>query len=223
MNYKFQPTLPARGATGDGQRAGGVAIFQPTLPARGATDELETIRVWSTFQPTLPARGATRLTAPSRPARLYFNPRSPHGERRLRTLSVAPLSYFNPRSPHGERRIQPSHKAVNLAISTHAPRTGSDHSAFVPRMYHADFNPRSPHGERRIFAGIQFIRKGRFQPTLPARGATVLFFPQLTHRRISTHAPRTGSDVFWDAIDALHNMISTHAPRTGSDRRGWTS
>ena len=81
-------------------------------------------------------------------------------------------------------------------ISTHAPRTGSD----VPRAVHRDahaghFNPRSPHGERRIsfiyftFALYYFNprsphgerqnrrhherRQRPFQPTLPARGATL--------------------------------------------------
>ena len=78
-------------------------------------------------------------------------------------------------------------------ISTHAPRTGSDHCwapAFRP-SYH--FNPRSPHGER------------LHDRTLSAVAIA-----------ISTHAPRTGSDT--PAIIAPPaEDISTHAPRTGSD------
>ena len=34
---------------------------------------------------------------------------------------------------------------------------------------------------------------------------------------ISTHAPRTGSDMERVVVCALSSVISTHAPRTGSD------
>ena len=78
----FQPTLPARGATGASSRPSTSSPFQPTLPARGATrfyymrapkgtisthaprtgsDCRRTfvyMNLWR-FQPTLPARGAT--------------------------------------------------------------------------------------------------------------------------------------------------------------------
>ena len=56
-----------------------------------------------------------------------------------------------------------------------------------------DFNPRSPHGER---LGLQLAasQAAQFQPTLPARGATRLIVSSRLARRISTHAPRTGSD-----------------------------
>ena len=175
-----------------------------------------------------------------------FNPRSPHGERRSAARQAYYAAHFNPRSPHGERhsaRISvlpstvfqptlPARGATALrrvppflpAISTHAPRTGSDAchlSASVrlylfqptlpargatrpprcPRAYSRDFNPRSPHGERRALRDVPCAavisthaprtgsdsaspcrksRASRFQPTLPARGAT----PQaLTCRR----------------------------------------
>ena len=101
-------------------------------------------------------------------------------------------------------------------ISTHAPRTGSDklnpvdsHKSFY------DFNPRSPHGERLIGEdGTDDVE--RFQPTLPARGATSPAVPAAPRRAISTHAPRTGSDYIRPAYDTQSD-ISTHAPRTGSD------
>ena len=58
----------------------------------------------------------------------------------------------------------------------------------------------------------------KFQPTLPARGATALVVAahQPLHV-ISTHAPRTGSDAGLHS-GAYGRTISTHAPRTGSDR-----
>ena len=57
---------------------------------------------------------------------------------------------FNPRSPHGERLNRRNHVDAALVISTHAPRTGSD-------------------GDQ--YATVSYVDE--FQPTLPARGATV--------------------------------------------------
>ena len=110
---------------------------------------------------------------------------------------------------------QPS--SLRVPISTHAPRTGSDghitlelkNETFQPTLpargatsanstgkkQQNYFNPRSPHGERRRNSG--------------SRACSHL---------ISTHAPRTGSDL---STEILHGdkTISTHAPRTGSDAR----
>ena len=81
---KFQPTLPARGATYVDLTSDAIIGFQPTLPARGATSAIESaidaakisthaprtgsdplnaygITETKAFQPTLPARGATML------------------------------------------------------------------------------------------------------------------------------------------------------------------
>ena len=70
---------------------------------------------------------------------------------------------------------------------------------------------------------LSFFPTHPFQPTLPARGAT---FPShevvKTGVKISTHAPRTGSDHLY-AIGKLRLcIISTHAPRTGSDYKGFS-
>ena len=80
-------------------------------------------------------------------------------------------------------------------ISTHAPRTGSDSRGTFTRDF---FN--------------------KFQPTLPARGATVKRSVIVSLQAISTHAPRTGSD-FARTYTRECPLISTHAPRTGSDIR----
>ena len=145
------------------------------------------------FQPTLPARGATATEVVCTIAEGDFNPRSPHGERPCGIRSVhrnLPISTHAPRtgSDRGRFLFSPEKK-----ISTHAPRTGSDRlrgfspalpSYFNPRSPHgerpsrrshgrtpAHFNPRSPHGERRPSADST-PPDSRFQPTLPARGAT---------------------------------------------------
>ena len=79
-------------------------------------------------------------------------------------------------------------------ISTHAPRTGSDAGA----------GTKSPPCWT------------LFQPTLPARGATMPIVFSASLMGISTHAPRTGSDCCRGRCFA-RAAISTHAPRTGSD------
>ena len=78
-----------------------------------------------------------------------------------------------------------------------------------------NFNPRSPHGERQRLL-VLVHGDLLFQPTLPARGATFRAAHRFPHGGISTHAPRTGSDLF-RVLRRAHIVISTHAPRTGSD------
>ena len=60
----FQSTLPARGATRNGDIAAKVYAFQSTLPARGATAVERFYALSPAFQSTLPARGATNRNAP---------------------------------------------------------------------------------------------------------------------------------------------------------------
>ena len=79
----------------------------------------------------------------------HFNPRSPHGERLQAHKTASRWCDFNPRSPHGERRDLLEQYIPAKLISIHAPRTGSDGRKGASRR-----------------AG------GKFQSTLPARGAT---------------------------------------------------
>ena len=57
-----------------------------------------------------------------------------------------------------------------------------------------------------------------FQPTLPVRGATFSWRKLAKTPRISTHAPRAGSDPQGERGPQGPQGISTHAPRAGSDR-----
>ena len=168
----FQPTLPARGATSVVTASFGASSISTHAPRTGSdTKRLEALEGRKKFQPTLPARGATLLrqwrfrwrristhaprTGSDKPSATIpddvdnFNPRSPHGERRALAQPTGRHADFNPRSPHGERQILAEMENAKEDISTHAPRTGSDGI------------------ERRFFG-----RVGKFQPTLPARGAT---------------------------------------------------
>ena len=57
----------------------------------------------------------------------------------------------------------------------------------------------------------------RFQPSLPARGATTVSPRSLAGSTISTLAPREGSDPLDHRGDPVPQGISTLAPREGSD------
>ena len=171
----FQSTLPARGATLllfvhhlyrvisiHAPRTGSDTAQHPDTPAEG------------TFQSTLPARGATASRRQSRQSRQQFQSTLPARGATMRWNS----------------------SCIMARISIHAPRTGSDVSVWARRYWTANFNPRSPHGERlyRAFPGanrkaisIHAPRTGsdciwrcdplpsKFQSTLPARGATVIW------------------------------------------------
>ncbi len=59
--FKFQSTLPLRGATRCVHDTNlNRYVFQSTLPLRGATLTRWGLRYWFAFQSTLPLRGATR-------------------------------------------------------------------------------------------------------------------------------------------------------------------
>ena len=122
---------------------------------------------------------------------------------------------FNPRSPHGERPTCARVMDRIPAISTHAPRTGSDNGAVAIIVTPADFNPRSPHGERRI-TGFMRTMERRFQPTLPARGATGGYNNRGMPDGISTHAPRTGSDTLYIVAEYDIELFQPTLPARGA-------
>ena len=148
------------------------------------------------FQPTLPARGATRWWSQRR-IRPDFNPRSPHGERR---------------QPHGAN-------APKFGISTHAPRTGSD-GHFTTAIYReCAFQPTLP-ARGATVSGDVFALFGIFQPTLPARGATPAAACLWARKRISTHAPRTGSDAMLGNMCRESTLFQPTLPARGATYRG---
>ena len=198
-------------------QSGDAGNFNPRSPHGERQDSASTINKWA-----------------------HFNPRSPHGERPQRPCVPESPHHFNPRSPHGERHhpmkvlscgpkfqsTLPARGAtrstcdtcVAIAISIHAPRTGSDRRADPYIICTIHFNPRSPHGERLSARNYASCKAG-FQSTLPARGATEYDAMTDEQRSISIHAPRTGSD---DGLGGCLRFakISIHAPRTGSDVAG---
>ena len=123
---------------------------------------------------------------------------------------------FNPRSPCGERLTMQAEDFLRLYISIHAPRAGSDGNKPHCRTLgtisiHA---PRAGSDQRRA---IIIPRAGRFQSTLPVRGATDKEYRDALKEIISIHAPRAGSDVNVHGAEVYQAEISIHAPRAGSD------
>ena len=123
-------------------------------------------------------------------------------------------------------------------ISIHAPRTGSDADFRTDRHCAEGFQSTLPargatfrfrlHDSGKQFQSTLPARGATgwsilsaiisvFQSTLPARGATRRCADYRVVRRISIHAPRTGSDLTLAYIDRKIFCISIHAPRTGSD------
>ena len=144
----FQSTLPARGATHDFFKPLYSSRFQSTLPARGAT-VLGAVDVTTRkFQSTLPARGATRWDAKKyrymrisihaprtgsdlRSAGRYplldlFQSTLPARGATTVTKALAPHGAFQSTLPARGATLSNGLTQQQLAISIHAPRTGSD-------------------------------------------------------------------------------------------------
>ena len=214
----FQPTLPARGATSWLDDEDIIKKFQPTLPARGATGISSSSSMsFTLFQPTLPARGATDGLASSLALVLQISTHAPRegsdggaaGPLHCRAISThAPhegsddsksptrvtIEHFNPRSPRGERPECHRQSPGAPPISTHAPREGSDASSSTSICPSTGFQPTLP-ARGATMGQTASVSTRPFQPTLPARGATVPGQLPRVHVAISTHAPREGSDL----------------------------
>ena len=150
---------------------------------------------WANFNPRSPC-GERPPPVSLRLWSRYFNPRSPCGERRKFSHVYTLLFYFNPRSPCGERRFLPRNLVEITSISIHAPRVGSDCSAFggigtattfqstlpvwgatsrvsLRSLSTTHFNPRSPCGERPQF-GTSWVSASDFNPRSPCGERPVL-------------------------------------------------
>ena len=212
----FNPRSPCGERLGVVGVFSSLSIFQSTLPMRGAT----LVNALRFLKPEIsihaPHAGSDGIFRPVKDIKWDFNPRSPCGER-LESCDPGGGVHgnFNPRSPCGERHVilapwdllppfqstLPMRGATwhhwsgdhHLDISIHAPHAGSDKNSPPWPIRSRYFNPRSPCGERQG-AALCFSPLGRFQSTLPMRGATKIQ-PRLDHGPlISIHAPHAGSD-----------------------------
>ena len=110
-----------------------LGIFQSTLPARGATRAAQHQQKCNLISIHAPRTGSDKWTAFMSPPRGYFNPRSPHGERPVGESVTFTVTQFQSTLPaRGATGRDPLVQA-ELAISIHAPRTGSDTPAAAHR------------------------------------------------------------------------------------------
>ena len=100
-------------------------------------------------------------------ARPYFNPRSPHGERLQQPAPQAQPSRFQSTLPARGATRSTCDTCVAIAISIHAPRTGSDRAGRAGVCDAGHFNPRSPHGERQRAGRAGVCDAGHFNPRSP--------------------------------------------------------
>ncbi len=108
-------------------------------------------------------------------------------------------------------------------ISTHAPRTGSDNVPGECLTAQRLFQPTLPARGATLGQPVREPQRKQFQPTLPARGATNMVFPLTFTQSISTHAPRTGSDRTWrfsPSARAHFNPRSPHGERRQLPSKG---
>ena len=124
---------------------------------------------------------------------------------------------FNPRSPYGERRLSPMVTKHSAKISIHAPLTGSDQLGWLKFVHSKHFNPRSPYGER-LKKACPIGHTGNFNPRSPYGERRVYYRYKAKPKKISIHAPLTGSDDV-QYFNQKAQDISIHAPLTGSDNK----
>ena len=154
--------------------------FQSTLPMRGATVSFVAIYGIEVISIHAPHAGSDKTQSAASSGRSYFNPRSPCGER-LTTAVLIPLTIvisihaphagsdqlhnlrkgqicqdFNPRSPCGERQHLAAVFQAVAKISIHAPHAGSDsknaqksHSCKSIIQHFA--SPKQKHGGKALF------------------------------------------------------------------------
>ena len=145
------------------------------------------------FQSTLPVRGATEIVRGVWGERRNFNPRSPCGERHDESPDDRCNGEFQSTLPVRGATDGDVQDSRSTLISIHAPRAGSDERPAYTAGSFEDFNPRSPCGERHV-TRLVHAGSGKFQSTLPVRGATTAVRSHIFHIVISIHAPRAGSD-----------------------------
>ena len=124
--YKFQSTLPLRGATHTLGTHSRKEEFQSTLPLRGATVSfIGKIQWQSLISIHAPLTGSDVYTMSVRQGAENFNPRSPYGERPVAVTSSTIAIHFNPRSPYGERHLRAIRRLVSMRFQSTLPLRGA--------------------------------------------------------------------------------------------------
>ena len=169
--FRFQSTLPARGATLPqlwGANDGGISIHAP----REGSDAV-VILVFHHLLISIhaPREGSDAVQAPSARIRQISIHAPREGSDGVCESIRKNIRLFQSTLPARGATIDSTTGVRLSSISIHAPREGSDTFRSSMRSGAVDFNPRSPRGERRDIS-CSSSGEGQFQSTLPARGAT---------------------------------------------------
>ncbi len=255
----FQSTLPVRGATAPRPKSAHYHPISIHAPRAGSDAPLRIAPGSHSISIHAPRAGSDACWRPGHSSATNFNPRSPCGERRrspptraIRSIfqSTLPVRGATPWSPQRSafRRFQSTlpvrgatltdvNDALNLIISIHAPRAGSDASAaarreavlisiHAPRAgsdacnllfrqpIHHHFNPRSPCGERRC-ASLGFPWLLHFNPRSPCGERRGGYSPPRSRQHFNPRSP-CGERRDYRFRTSVR-LISIHAPRAGSD------
>ena len=164
-----------------------------------------------------PRTGSDMKEQTSLRCRKHFNPRSPHGERHVGEVIKPCEKLFQSTLPaRGATSASPLATLTKKFQST-LPARGATFWDKIFYSWLSYFNPRSPHGERRL-PRYNDLRHRRISIHAPRTGSDHITRRHHKCEEISIHAPRTGSDGSTESYSILRYEISIHAPRTGSDR-----
>ena len=170
--FRFQSTLPMRGATFTPPKASGVAAdFNPHSPCGERLCHSAGHGLIKIFQSTLPMRGATILPVLFLIFLLHFNPHSPCGERLLPIAYSMGFQLFQSTLPMRGATVSDLEGNFSLLISIHTPHAGSDLYISWSKLSRL-ISIHTPHAGSDIPMPIPFRVQVVFQSTLPMRGAT---------------------------------------------------
>ena len=216
-SYKFQSTLPVRGATtGEGGKPSKTCDFNPRSPcgerppqastttplpvisihaprAGSDTNDRRGLMPRQQFQSTLPVRGATVFLRGGAPV-VTISIHAPRaGSDRLTYCALPSARNFNPRSPCGERPPGGDAGYLFVKFQSTLPVRGATIFGDAIKPCHEHFNPRSPCGER-LFDKKQLLPLPDFNPRSPCGERPSAANAREVKEVISIHAPRAGSD-----------------------------
>ena len=147
-NWKFQSTLPLRGATmggSEGQTGSPISIHTPLAGSDLRRTDVEQHRKISIHTPLA---GSDSASTTCWTTNTYFNPHSPCGERPPPNTRQAECYEFQSTLPLRGATGSISSPPCLAVISIHTPLAGSDRPARGSRLPRWHFNPHSPCGER---------------------------------------------------------------------------
>ena len=129
-----------------------------------------------------------------------------------------PGFHFNPRSPQGERLTAYLFWMLQVAISIHAPRRGSDREIFAQGTSADDISIHAPRRGSDFMSHPLPSGERKFQSTLPAGGATMLQYSRYwIAPDFNPRSPQGERPKYSGRCKRLSG-ISIHAPRRGSDK-----